>query len=229
VTTLPLKERFSTHASNIIVIPNNLDERLLIPRFQRPEHSIFPKKRFIIGMMGTYTHDDDLLMVLPAMKEIHEKYPGKVEFQFIGSILREETREQLSELTVHFMRPKAEEGDYPYFLLWFTSQVRWDIALSPLQSTPFNQYKSDIKFLDYCSIGAVGVFSRIPVYEGSVQDRVTGRLVDNESGSWYQAFEECLEDEGLRLSISKGATQYLYSERILAHNYQNWIEALQSV
>lgn len=229
VTTLPLKERFSTHSSNIIVIPNNLDERLLMPRFQRPGHSIFPKKRFVIGMMGTYTHDDDLLMILPAMKEIHKNNPGRVEFQFIGSILREETREQLSEMTVHFMRPKAEEGDYPYFLLWFTGQVCWDIALSPLQVTPFNQYKSDIKFLDYCAIGSAGIFTRIAAFQDSVQHRTTGLLVDNDPDTWYQAFEELIENELLRRSIAREATNYLYTERILAYHYQYWINALESI
>jgi hypothetical protein len=38
--------------------------------------------------MGTYTHDDDSLMMLPALKEVYEHNPDRVEFQFIGAILR---------------------------------------------------------------------------------------------------------------------------------------------
>ena len=228
VTTAPLKERFSEYSSNIAVIPNNLDERLLVPRFQRLDRPIF-QRRFVIGMMGTYTHDDDLLMILPALQEIYERNPDRVEFQFIGAILREETRDQLSGLPVRFMRPKTVEGEYPLFMLWFTGQINWDIAISPLRATPFNLFKSDIKFLDYCSIGSAGVFTQMPVYQNSVCDRVTGMMVDNQPESWCKAFEELLGDDGLRAAIGREATHYLYSKRILAYHYQDWIDALESI
>ena len=229
VTTLALKERFSEYSSSIEILRNTLDERLLAPRLKSLDHPKFPKKRTVIGMMGTYTHDDDLLMILPALKEVHKRHPDRVEFQFLGAILRDETRDQLSGLSVRFLRPNAVEGEYPLFMLWFTSQIRWDIALAPLQITPFNRYKSDIKFLDYCAIGAAGVFTRTPVYEESVRDRSTGMLVDNQPESWSQAFEELLGDDELRLAISRNATQYLFSERILAYHYQDWIKALESI
>jgi len=229
VTTKPLKERFSDYSSHIVVIPNTLDERLLVPRFLISDHPIFPQKRFVIGMMGTYTHDDDLLMILPALKEIYERNPDRVEFQFIGAILREETRDQFDGLPVKFIRPSGEEAEYPLFMLWFTGQIHWDIAISPLQVTPFNQYKSDIKFLDYCAVGAASVVTRIAAFQDSVQDRATGILVDNQPETWYQAFEELLRNDEMRVTISRKATRYLYSERILAHHYQDWIKALQSV
>jgi hypothetical protein len=114
-------------------------------------------------------------------------------------------------------------------MLWFTGQIHWDIALSPLQLTPFNRYKSDIKFLDYSAIGAAGVLTRIAAYENSVQDKVTGMLVDNQPELWFQAFNELIGDEPFRKAIAREAIGYLYSERILAHHYHNWITALQSV
>ena len=229
VTTTPLKERFSEYSPHIVVIPNTLDERLLVPRFQLSNFPVFPQKRIVIGMMGTYTHDDDLIMILPALKEIYERNPDRVEFQFIGAILREETRDQVDGLPVKFIRPSGDEAEYPLFMLWFTGQIHWDIAISPLQVTQFNGYKSDIKFLDYCAIGAAGVFSRIAAFQDSVQHGATGMLVDNQPENWVQAFEELIGNELLRSSIARMATNYLYSERILAHHYRDWIEALQSV
>jgi hypothetical protein len=180
-------------------------------------------------MMGTYTHDDDLLMILPALKEINQQQPDRVEFQFIGAILRDETRDQIEGLPVKFIRPSGEEAEYPLFMLWFTGQIHWDIALSPLRITPFNRYKSDIKFLDYCAIGAAGVFSRIAAYQSSVQDRATGILVDNQPELWFQAIDELIRNELFRMAIAREATDYLYSERVLAHHYYDWIAALQSV
>jgi hypothetical protein len=88
-------------------------------------------------------------------------------------------------------------------MLWFTGKINWDIAISPLRTTPFNMYKSDIKFLDYCAIGSVGVFTQLQVYQTSVQDRETGMLVENRPESWYKAFEELIKDDGLRMAISR--------------------------
>jgi glycosyltransferase involved in cell wall biosynthesis len=229
VTTGPLKERFAEYSSQIVVIPNTLDERLLVPRFQSSLRSVFSQKRLVIGMMGTYTHDDDLLMILPALRGIYSRYPDQVEFQFVGAILRDETRDQLEGLPVNLLRTGGDEAEYPLFMLWFTGHVRWDIAISPLQATPFNRYKSDIKYLDYCAIGAAGVFTRSTAYIDSVQDRATGMLVDNQPDLWYQVLEELIEDTSLRETIAREGTNYLYAERILAHRYQDWISALQSV
>lgn len=229
VTTEPLKELFSAYSSHVVVIPNTLDERLLVPRFQSSYDPVFQQRRLVIGMMGTYTHDDDLLMILPALKGINKRYPEQVEFQFIGAILRDETRDQLEGLPLKFLRTGGDEAEYPLFMLWFTGEVRWDIAISPLQATPFNRYKSDIKYLDYCAIGTAGVYTRITAYLDSVQDRVTGMLVDNQPDMWYQVLEELIENKSLRRSIAREGTNYLYAERILAHRYQAWIWALQSV
>jgi glycosyltransferase involved in cell wall biosynthesis len=91
VTTQPLKERFEQFNRNIIILPHALDERLLVPRLTGKNDSLFEQKRLVIGFMGTFTHDDDLLMVLPALQEISQRYPNRIEIQINGAIRRKET------------------------------------------------------------------------------------------------------------------------------------------
>ena len=229
VPTQALRERFSGVNQNIVVIPNALDERLLIRRGPPNGRSLFSPGRKVIGYMGTMTHDDDLLMVLPALRAVWERHREEIEFQIVGGVGRGDTLQTLKTLPVRLVNPRPEETEYPLFMLWFSSRVRWDIAISPLKNTPFNQCKSDIKFLDYSAIGAAGIYSRVPAYESSVRHLQTGWLAGNDVGAWVEALEELLSNDRLRMQLAQNATQYLYAERILARCAHNWLKALENL
>jgi len=176
--------------------------------------------------MGTFTHDDDLMMVLPALRSLYRNHGDEVEFQIVGGMGCKDTWEALSELPVRVVSPQPAESAYPLFMLWFTSRLRWDVAISPLLDTPFNRCKSDIKFLDYSAIGAAGIYSRVPAYESSVHHMETGLLVDNDVKAWVQALETLLSDDNLRLELAKNAMKHLFAQRTLGCRAQDWLTAL---
>ena len=129
-------------------------------------------------------------------------------------------------MPAYWLRPEVQESEYPLFMLWFSTKVRWDIAISPLQDTAFNRCKSDIKFLDYSAIGAAGVYSRVPAYEATVRHGETGWLAENNTEAWVEALEALLTDDELRDRIAANATRYLFSERVLERTAGRWLEAL---
>jgi glycosyltransferase involved in cell wall biosynthesis len=229
VTTRFLKERFQEYNANIIVIPNALDERLLVPRMPASFDPPFPKRRKTIGYMGTLTHDEDLLMVLPALETVCQNHPNEIVFEIIGGIANLETRQKLETLPVRYTAPHPEEHEYPLFMLWYTGQTRWDLAIAPLKDTSFNQAKSDIKFLDYCAIGAPGIYSAVPAYQSSVRHSETGWLVENQIDVWIEALETLITEDELRAQLAQNAYRYLYSERTLAQTSKNWLQAIDHV
>lgn len=229
VTTPSLRQRLLEYNKNIYVIPNSLDERLLVIRPPIIKTSIDNQHRLVIGYMGTFTHDEDFKMVLPALHSLHQRHPGRIEIQVVGVVDKDETKKELQALPVRYVYPTLEEHEYPLFMLWFTGHVHWDVAISPLINTPFNDCKSDIKFLDYASIGAAGIYSRSPAYSNSVQQRQTGLIVDNTPQAWEEALEGLLLDSELRLKIAECASRYLYQERILAHRAVDWVELIKSL
>jgi processive 1,2-diacylglycerol beta-glucosyltransferase len=229
VTTPALRQRLLEYNSNIRILPNQLDERLLIMRQPIDNPSLFSPNRIVIGYMGTFTHDEDLILVLPALKTIHARYPGRIEVQVIGVVNRDETKKELQALPIRYVYPRPEEHEYPLFMLWFTGHVHWDIAISPLQNTPFNRCKSDIKFLDYAAIGAAGVFSQSPVYSSSVHHQQDGWLAENIPDAWEEALDTLIKDTSLRLKIAHNASRYLYTERILAQRAADWVETIKSL
>jgi glycosyltransferase involved in cell wall biosynthesis len=226
VSTNALRDRLIDYNQNILLLPNQLDERLLVIRHPSEIHSPAIRDRIVIGYMGTFTHDGDFLSILPALKSINQHYPGLIEIQVIGVVHREETKMVLQELPVHYVYPRPEEHEYPLFMLWFTGHVHWDIAISPLRDTPFTRCKSDIKYLDYAAIGAAGIFSRSPAYTSTILQKENGWMVENTPEAWEDALETLIQDSSLRLQIARNATRYLYSERILAQRATDWVDTI---
>ncbi len=252
VTTQPLKERLAAFNPNIFVVPNVLDERLLFNTglaarvlrfrigrettrlFRRGRHALgqfFPTvpRKIVIGYMGTLTHDEDLMMVVPALQAIGARYRDRVEFHIIGVAEQSATLEALSELPVRVINLTPELSKYQNFISWFSSRIRWDIAIAPLRDTPFNRCKSDIKFLDYCTIGAAGIYSRVPAYESTVKHLETGWLAENSVAAWEEALESLLEKAILRQQLAENSLRYLYAQRILAQRVFGWAELLDDL
>ena len=228
VTTPALRQRLLEYNSNIRILPNQLDERLLIMRQPADNPSLFTPNRIVIGYMGTFTHDEDFMLVLPALKTILARYPGRVELQLIGVINREETKKELQAFPIRYVYPRPEEHEYPLFMLWFTGHVHWDIAISPLQNNLFNQCKSDIKFLDYAAIGTAGIFSQSTAYSSTVHHQQEGWLAENTTDAWEEALDTLIQDTALRHKIASNATRVLYQERILAQRATDWVEMIKS-
>ena len=201
VTTPYLQQCFVDFNSNIQVLPNCLDERLLVQRAPRLEPSPFEPDKKVIGYMGTLTHDDDLLMVLPALQAVCARHP-EVEIQIIGVTGNVETHAKLEGLPIRYIKPIQGEETYPNFMLWFTSWVSWDIAIAPLDNTEFNRAKSDIKFLDYAAIAAAGIYSDVQAYQESVAEalRVCRDQIE-------QAWQVCNETSVRVWNIFQGYAQ----------------------
>ncbi|MFA5835425.1 MAG: hypothetical protein WC837_00580 [Bellilinea sp.] len=221
VTTEALKSRLAVHHSRCAVIPNYLDERLIV----RSRRRIAPNTPFVIGYMGTSTHNEDLEMVLPALHEFQIAHP-EVVFEFIGVQNNQNFKRLplIDHLKYRIVAPKHDESEYPLFVLWWTSSVNWDLAIAPLQENEFNQNKSDIKFLDYSANGVPGIFSDISVYRPTVQSK--GLLVPNTAEGWLTALNSMHRDSDLRESTARKASQYLFSDRILHKGISEYRELL---
>ncbi len=224
VTTQALKARLDLYNPNILILPHALDERLLVRRFASPGEG-----PLTIGYMGTFTHDDDLMLVLPAIRNICHRHTGRVQFQLIGAMRNEETKKLLEDLPIHYIPLDPREMEYPLFMLWFSANTRWDIAIAPLHDTPFNRCKSDIKFLDYAAIGTAGIFSRCSEYGTTVQHQENGWLTANTPEAWEEALETLILDPNLRWQLSSQANSYLYTKRILEQRATDWVKTVHQL
>ena len=175
---------------NHFVVRNTLDGRL----WQRQkngakQHMLVNSKRPLqLVCMGTATHDDDLEMIMPALEEVAEKYPGSFELTLIGV-----TDGMVGKPWLKRVRQPKFGAMYPNFVQWFLKQGPFDAGLSPLRDIEFNRSKSDIKCLDYLAAGIVPLVSDVTPYQSEDLDSYITKVA-NEHDEWVRQLTEWVTD-----------------------------------
>src|SRR5262249_34131421 len=225
VSTDPLKERMSRLNPNITVVPNAIDERLLSASEPVAPAPADRRREKVMGFMGTFTHDGDIMMVVQALRAVLRRHAGDLALEFVGGFVDPSILELCRGLPVRGVDASAD-SEYPAFVRWMFQNIKWDIAIAPLSDTRFTRCKSDIKFLDYGALGIAGIYSKVEPYQGTVRHLETGYLAPNSVSAWGQALELLLNDDRLRNHIAHRARDYVFSKRTLACCATLWREAI---
>ena len=191
-STATLAARLSQINPNVTILPNRLSNRLWQGDLNQPE----PDGKIRALYMGTNTHVEDLRMVLPALDEVALAEP-EFELVLIGMGVPAEELAQfgrkrwLSELSV-----PPEAVRYDKFVPWLQSQAgNFDFGIAPLVDTPFNNYKSSLKALDYGALGLPCLISDVEIYRPIAKSAPSGiRLVGNSVKQWVEALNERIEE-----------------------------------
>jgi len=75
------------------------------------------------------------------------------------------------------------------------------VGISPLRNNDFNRCKSNIKRLDYYACGALGLYSKSPIYEDPNCPTTKELVLLNSDTSWEKMLTELEEDEGMRYRL----------------------------
>ena len=227
VATPALAERVGGLSRCVRLVPNAVDERLHFSGEEDPPQQ--REGRLVVGYMGTFTHDRDLMMVLQPLREILRQWPGPVELQIVGALADRKLMLAFEGLPATLIQVPGQDVAYPRFVPWMHRNLRWDVAVAPLEDTAFNRYKSDIKYLDYAALGCPGIYSSVPSYTGTVEHLRTGLLVDEAPASWAAALAALLGDPGLRRRLAAAAAAEVRSRRSLAACGGSWSDAILAI
>jgi glycosyltransferase involved in cell wall biosynthesis len=225
VSTPTLAERLGRLRSDALVVPNALDERLF---GSAPEPLVSRSSTVTIGYMGTLTHEADLRMVLAPLRALLRRHAGRVRLELVGGGAEERIASLFEGLPFR-MRNLGSEHPYPRFVPWMRQQLRWDVAIAPLEDDAFTRGKSDLKHLDYAALGIPGVFSDVRPYRETVRHRETGLLAANEPRAWAEALEEIVSDGALRVRLAAAATAEVHGSRMLRTNAKRWSDAIETI
>ncbi len=145
-------------------------------------------------------HDDLADLFLDDVERLLAKYRGGVELHFWGY--------RSDRLARHpSVRHSNYIANYDRFFHKF-SRSGYDIGLAPLRDDAFHLSKSNNKFREYAACRIAGIYSAVRVYSECVEHGVTGWLVDNRPGAWYDAMVRLVEDADLRHRIQAQAQDY---------------------
>lgn len=226
VSTEILKQRLCNLNPHIRVVENALDERLFLAGSTHavPQQSSANGK-LVIGYMGTHSHLQDLMMVLEPLRAALREYQGNIEFQIVGISADARVLNCFGGLPFRVLDTGGNHF-YPDFVPWARKNLRWDLALAPLEDNAFTRCKSDIKFLDYGLLGIPGIYSKVAAYQHSVRHGENGWLCDNTPASWQAALRLALEQTGQRQKIAQGAFTQITQNRLLKDCAAGWKDAI---
>lgn len=177
----------------------------VVPNCFTPENWTFerPQRNGIrIGYAGSTTHVDDLLMVLPAIKNLQSKYDIRFlimgfgigtyeewikDFRFVSppeALKALDHFDALMKEIKYEWIPNVPFDIYPSTLI----NMSLDIGICPIKNTPFNQARSSSKAMEYTLAGALAMASDIETYS---QDPTSVLVKDNE---WEIAIENYINN-----------------------------------
>lgn len=161
-------------------------------------------EKIIIGYFsGTATHNEDFQMIAPALVRILQEYDN-VYVKLAGRI---DAPESLVEYKDRLLfSPYVDWKRLPYEL------CECHINLSPLVNTLFNRAKSEIKWAESALVEVPVVASNIGAFKESVEDGVTGVLVENTDESWYKGIRALIEDKNKRELIGRQSRSRVVSD-----------------
>jgi glycosyltransferase involved in cell wall biosynthesis len=137
-----------------------------------------PTPELRIGFAGSVCRANDLEMIRPVIQPVLDRIPNAV-FEFCGAMPRD------IELgpRIRFFGYTDSYADF----IRFQAERNWAIGLAPLRDHAANRAKTDNKYREYSACGIPGIYSDMPPYRGSVEDGVTGLLVEPSTEAWLSA------------------------------------------
>ena len=221
VSTAYLKGIVGKYNGDVVVIPNEFDDRLLI---HHDSKSVVrpPDQPVKILYMGSITHARDLAVMENAARRILQDYPD-VSFYVIGG--SQNPPDWLNVLTI-----PPGRFDYDKFIVWFQEVAReFAFGVAPVEDTPFARSKSYIKFLDYAAAGLPGIYSDVGQYSSIVRDGENGLLVDNSTEAWYVALSTLIENPEARLKMGQRAFETMYQNHRLSQHVETYHHLIASM
>jgi hypothetical protein len=211
-----LRERVERLNPNVVLVEGPVDWDLLPNRPARRD----PGKVRIV--YPTSRVEDDLAeLFIEDIRRLLTTYAGRLEMFFWGY----HPRELRGHPGVQFVDPIA---NYDRFFRKF-ARFGFDVGLAPLRDDIFHRSKTNVKFREYAACGIAGIYSNVGAYARCVEDGVTGLLVSNEPGAWFDAVSRLLKDVELRQAIQEQAREYVRKRYDLQMVQQVWCSQLQEV
>lgn len=213
-STQPLADYMKAYNKNIYVIENSIDKEIWKVPLKKNKSS-----KVKIGWVYGPTHEQDVNIFVPVVKEIIKKYPN-VEFHHIG---------WKSEIFDKFERQVLTFGTsgYKEFPAFLASQGM-DILVAPLIDDEFNRGKSNIKWMEGAMCEVPMVCSDVYPYSVSITQGKDGYLAKTTS-EWIKYLSELIENKELRVKMGKEAKKTVLKKHTVEKALPKYRKAIKDI
>lgn len=146
---------------------------------------------------GTPSHNKDFATITDALLAVMRKYKN-TKLILAGPLEQESSLNEFSDRIVKL--PLVPRGEH------YKNIQKADINLAPLESTPFCEAKSEIRFTGAGILGIPTVAVKNETFSGAIEDGVTGFLAGN-TLEWTEKLGRLIEDANLRKEMGERARE----------------------
>ena len=226
VSTEDLVSKYTRWTHRILHAPNLIDPADWTGFPVNPDRAADPCLRILYG--GACGHYGDMDDARDGLMEVLLNPPCPLRLICFGAIPKwmHDIRKSCPEAAARVISlPWVPFVDYPAAIAW----GGFDLAIAPLAAHPFNDGKSNIKFLESAIQDIAFLGSRVGPY-ASIPDSCA-MLVDNTLEAWKEGLTELLLNANLRKSLRTQANEFVRSSFLPdngAKVWQNVLDALQA-
>lgn len=169
---------------------------------------------------GSTDHEKNVQKYIsPVVKKLCEEFKD-IKFTFIGA-----NPDLKNYSNVTYIKFIENYDEYKRLV----NSVCFSIGIAIINTSEFYKYKYYNKFIEYTSIGAVGVYTKSEPYLSVIADKENGLLCDNNFNQWYNAIKSLIIDKDLREKCLLNARENLekeFNHEIIAKNLEEKIPQL---
>ncbi len=201
---------------NTVIIPTTIDSDFHIPKPElRGFDSAQPDKKIVIGWSGSISTIKHFEIAIPALKEIQNKYPNKVEFHIIGQ--GSYVHPEIKVISKNWST-QTEVDDLNQF----------DIGIMPLPNDEWVKGKCGLKGLSYMACGVTTLMSDVGVNSEIIEHGKNGFLATTQQ-EWVSYLSQLIENVELRNKMGQEGRETVVKNYSVNANKVKYLEVLKSL
>ena len=207
-STEALNRRLTDYNDNVVTLLNALDSELWFAPLEPDRDGHSPRTdsdSFRLLYFGSRTHGEDLHL----LEEFIRRPDSATTLTVVGG-----APTGTLDWCEHIDPPRASRM-YPLFVQWLRDFARdFDALVAPLADTPFNEAKSDLKFLEGTGLGLPVICSDVVAFS-PLRDLGVTLMCGPTPKDWGDAISTLRDQPDLRNSLAQAGDAYVRSERLL--------------
>jgi glycosyltransferase involved in cell wall biosynthesis len=172
----------------------------------------------IIGWMASPSHIMDAPIIKEAMTAILQRHRN-VRFVIVGSLKPE-------HVVGTEVLDRVEQYGWVAYQALPSLMANFDIGICPLGRSPWNDGKSEVKWVQYSALSVPSIVSPSPAFLPVVKDGIDAVVVKQDSpAEWYTALERLILDQNLRKGIGRNSRVRFLNDYDLRNTHVQWADA----
>ncbi|MBR1376733.1 MAG: glycosyltransferase [Bacilli bacterium] len=217
-TTKRLQNEMSKRLKEVYINRNVMSDEMLKYSMMALKNVQKDENKIVMGYLsGSITHNDDFKLIMPDIVKILKEY-NNVYLQIVGLLDLPKEMEEVKDKVL--TSPFIDYRELPRLIRSI------DINLAPLETSVFNEAKSENKWTEAALVKIPTIASNTGAFKEIIKNGETGILCnDNE---WYKNLKKLIDNKKLREEIANNAYEDVINSKLTINSGKGIADFIKS-